>query len=54
MESKDEIKKRPGASPDKADAVALTFADGPQGTRVVKTRSANFNSEIIYPNHGVA
>jgi hypothetical protein len=30
LESKDDIRKRLGASPDLADAVALCFADGRQ------------------------
>jgi hypothetical protein len=51
LEFKDEIRKRLGASPDLADAVALCFADGPPGTRIEKSRSANFNRVIHYPKH---
>jgi hypothetical protein len=49
LESKDDIKKRLGASPDLADAVALCFADGPPGTRIASSKSANFNRKIAYP-----
>jgi hypothetical protein len=48
LEKKDDVKKRLGASPDEADAVALTFAI-PIGAP--PTRASNFNREIIYPKH---
>ena len=42
LESKDDIRKRLGASPDLADAVALCLADGPPGTRIVPSTPVNF------------
>jgi len=53
LEEKSEIKKRLGASPDLADAVALCFAEGPPGTRINKSKATNFWREIQYPNVGI-
>jgi hypothetical protein len=49
MESKDDVKKRLGGSPDEADAVALTFALPLGSPPVSKGGKGNFHREIIYP-----
>jgi hypothetical protein len=49
LESKDEVRKRLGGSPDEADAVALTFAL-PLGSPPVASRATNFWREIEYPD----
>ena len=52
LESKDDIRKRLGASPDLADAVALTMTM-PAGSRIVKGGNGdpNFNRPIEYKKH---
>jgi hypothetical protein len=42
LESKIELKKRGMPSPDTADAIALTFCDGPDGI----VRSKRFNQDL--------
>jgi hypothetical protein len=57
LESKDDIRKRLGASPDLADSVALCFAEGPPGTRVGSSaapRGFGKGFQISYPEHVVA
>jgi hypothetical protein len=49
LEAKDEVRKRLGASPDEADAVALTFAI-PIGAP--PSRAVNFNRTMEYKNYG--
>jgi hypothetical protein len=51
LESKDDVRKRLGASPDESDAVALTFA---QPIGAPPSRASNFNRKIIYPEMGLA
>jgi hypothetical protein len=51
LESKDDVRKRLGGSPDEADAVALTFAE-PIGAR--GGRGKNFWREIEYQGQGYA
>jgi hypothetical protein len=52
LESKDDIRKRLGASPDLADAVALTMTT-PAGSRIAKGSGGdpNFNRDLSYPKH---
>jgi hypothetical protein len=50
IESKDDVRKRLGASPDEADAVALTFA---QPIGAPSSRAVNFNRKLEYSNAGI-
>jgi hypothetical protein len=53
LTEKSEVKKTLGFSPDLADSVALTMADGPPGTRIGK-RDKNFDRTLTYPKWGIA
>ena len=51
LESKDVIRRKLGRSPDLADAVALTFADGLFAAGSAG-RDPHFNRKLVYPKVG--
>jgi hypothetical protein len=53
LESKIDIKKRLGMSPDEGDAVALTCAE-PNGAPIPRSVATNFNRKLEYSNAGLA
>ena len=53
LESKIDIKKRLGFSPDEGDAVALTCAE-PDGSPIPRSMAINFNRKIEYERMGIA
>ena len=52
LESKDVIRRKLGRSPDLADAVALTFADGLFASGGPSGRDPHFNRKLVYPKVG--
>ncbi len=53
LESKVDVKKRLGSSPDEADAVALCFSE-PAGSPIPRAMVTNFNRKIEYGAQGYA
>jgi hypothetical protein len=53
LESKIDIKKRLGFSPDEGDAVALCCAE-PNGSPIPRSMALNFGRTIVYENQGYA
>jgi hypothetical protein len=52
LESKDVIRRKLGRSPDLADAVALTFADGLFASGGQSGRDPHFNRKLVYRQVG--